>query len=386
MLGSPYVMIGTIALYLIMVLKVAPKLMKNRQPFKVDLLMQIYNVLQVLLNLFIFYELMCYSYLRSDFSILCQGHDPNDVRLNTLKLRRPVLLYLISKYLDIFDTVFFVLRKKYNQITLLHMYHHSLMIFSPYAYGSRFFDKRITTNTLLGSPYVMVATIALYLVLKVGPRLMKNRKPFKLDLLMQIYNMFQVVLNLYIFWISLRDTYMRPDFSLLCQRFDPNDVRSVTLKLRVPYLLYLFSKYLDILDTVFFLLRKKYNQITLLHVYHHSLMIFSPYAYGSRFFASHFSSLGIMNSLVHAVMYTYYFIASLKLNIDLSEWKKRVTQMQLMQFGLLAFHFGLPIAIGNPCNLDVPWTFVASANNMCMIILFSKFYYNAYIRKTKQKL
>uniref|UniRef100_A0A1I8Q091 Elongation of very long chain fatty acids protein n=1 Tax=Stomoxys calcitrans TaxID=35570 RepID=A0A1I8Q091_STOCA len=249
-------------------------------------------------------------------------------------------------------------------------------------------DKRITTHPIFGSPYLMVGTIALYfvMVLKVGPKLMKNRKPFKLERTMQIYDVFQVVLNSYICWISLRDTYMRPDFSLLCESYDPSDVRSVTLKLRLPYLLYLLSKFLDLLDTAFFVLRKKYNQITLLHVYHHSIMILATYTYGSQFFASHYSAVGILNSLVHAVMYTYYFVASLKLNIDLSKWKRRVTQMQLIQFALLGYHFSVPLVLGNPCNLNVPWMWVAIVNNLCMVILFSNFYYQSYIRKAKKKL
>ena len=36
---------------------------------------------------------------------------------------------------------------------------------------------------------------------------------------------------------------------------------------------YYFSKIIELLDTVFFILRKKNNQITFLHVYHHSTMV-----------------------------------------------------------------------------------------------------------------
>ena len=38
--------------------------------------------------------------------------------------------------------------------------------------------------------------------------------------------------------------------------------------------LYYFSKIVEFLDTLFFILRKKNNQITVLHVYHHSTMVF----------------------------------------------------------------------------------------------------------------
>lgn len=35
-------------------------------------------------------------------------------------------VYYISKLTEFADTIFFVLRKKKTQITLLHLYHHSL--------------------------------------------------------------------------------------------------------------------------------------------------------------------------------------------------------------------------------------------------------------------
>lgn len=35
-------------------------------------------------------------------------------------------IYYISKLSEFADTIFFVLRKKKNQITWLHLYHHSL--------------------------------------------------------------------------------------------------------------------------------------------------------------------------------------------------------------------------------------------------------------------
>ena len=35
--------------------------------------------------------------------------------------------FYISKILELFDTLFFVLRKKNNQISFLHVYHHATM-------------------------------------------------------------------------------------------------------------------------------------------------------------------------------------------------------------------------------------------------------------------
>ncbi|KAK7871572.1 hypothetical protein R5R35_010369 [Gryllus longicercus] len=36
-------------------------------------------------------------------------------------------VYFINKVFDLFDTIFFVLRKKFNQVTFLHVYHHVAM-------------------------------------------------------------------------------------------------------------------------------------------------------------------------------------------------------------------------------------------------------------------
>lgn len=40
--------------------------------------------------------------------------------------------YYILKIIDLLDTLFFVLRKRNNQITFLHVYHHGGMILASY--------------------------------------------------------------------------------------------------------------------------------------------------------------------------------------------------------------------------------------------------------------
>lgn len=44
-------------------------------------------------------------------------------------MARAVWLYYMCKIIELLDTVFFVLRKKQNQISFLHLYHHTLMPF-----------------------------------------------------------------------------------------------------------------------------------------------------------------------------------------------------------------------------------------------------------------
>ena len=43
------------------------------------------------------------------------------------KVARALWWYYISKLVEFLDTVFFILRKKDNQISFLHVYHHASM-------------------------------------------------------------------------------------------------------------------------------------------------------------------------------------------------------------------------------------------------------------------
>lgn len=42
--------------------------------------------------------------------------------------------YLVLKLVELLDTVFFVLRKKQNQVSFLHVYHHTIMAVFTWGY------------------------------------------------------------------------------------------------------------------------------------------------------------------------------------------------------------------------------------------------------------
>lgn len=78
-------------------------------------------------------------------------------------------------------------------ITRLRVKHHTCVLFS---------DPRTSNWPLMQSPIPTVALVLtyLYVILWLGPRLMANRKPFKLKEVLFVYNGAQVLLSLYMFY------------------------------------------------------------------------------------------------------------------------------------------------------------------------------------------
>lgn len=113
---------------------------------------------------------------------------------------------------------------------------------------------------------------------------------------------------------------------------------------------YYMCKLIELLDTVFFVLRKKQNQVTFLHVYHHTMMPFAgfigvKYVGGRRNNFSSFSLsnlnfdsgghttlLGLINSFIHVIMYAYYMLAAMGPHMQKYLWWKRyLTVMQMVR-------------------------------------------------------
>jgi hypothetical protein len=95
-------------------------------------------------------------------------------------------------------------------------------------------------------------------------------------------------------------------------------------KLKINLMFFCFNK-------VIFALRKKSNQITFLHVFHHFSMVINSWlgvkyvAGGQTFF------LAMLNSFIHGIMYTYYGLSAIGPHMQkYLKWKKYLTQMQLV--------------------------------------------------------
>lgn len=243
-------------------------------------------------------------------------------------------------------------------------------------------DPRTNDWFLITTPWPGLAllTFYVYFVQTLGPRLMKDRKPFNLDRVMQIYNIVQIIMSGYLLYKALTLAWLW-DYSFVCEPVDFSDDPKA-LEIAATVWLYFIVKIIDLLDTVFFVLRKKNNQISFLHVYHHAGMVVGTWA-GTKYLpGGHGTFLGMINSFVHVIMYAHYFATSIK--VSRPWWKKYITQLQLLQFFLILIHF-MQLVWVKDCGFPRWPALIFVPQNLFMIVLFGDFYYKTYVKKTKPK-
>ncbi|XP_064601445.1 very long chain fatty acid elongase 4-like [Liolophura sinensis] len=240
-------------------------------------------------------------------------------------------------------------------------------------------DSRTSDWFLISSPWPTLTLVSVYVILVLqGQQWMKKREAFQLKTLMLVYNATLVILSLYMFYEFLVSSWLRPGFSLICQPLEYD--QPAALRLAEVCWWYYVSKLIELMDTFFFVLRKKNSQVTFLHVYHHSTMpilwwIGVRFAPGGE---AYFSSS--INCFVHVMMYTYYLLAALGPSMQkYLWWKKYMTKLQLMQFFAVEFHTLMAIYVD--CGFPKFYQWLLMVYIFSHILLFANFYYHAYITK-----
>lgn len=246
----------------------------------------------------------------------------------------------------------------------------------------KYADPRTRNWFLLqGSPVPVWIITVLYLVsvVYIGPRFMQNRKPYNPINFMIVYNFSLVILSAYMFIEILLST-TAAGYHWFCAPYN-QDTSKNPLEMRVANVLWIYtvSKVIEFMDTVLMVLRKKQNQVTFLHLFHHASILniwwwvqsFLPG--GQAWFSA------CLNSLVHIVMYAYYgmcLIPSLKEHLW---WKKYITTFQLVQFVLILYHTVQTYTSG--CDFPLWGQIMLTSYMVVLIILFGNFYIQSYIRR-----
>lgn len=246
-------------------------------------------------------------------------------------------------------------------------------------------DSRSNELPFVREPtFVIVAAVCYLIMVIFGPRFMEKRTALNLRNVLIGYNFLSVIFSVWMMWEFVATSFFNPDFNILCQPNDENDRSEATMRLLNVHWWYFFSKVIEFADTFFFVVRKKNNQISFLHVYHHVSMLMLQwmlvkYVPGG---ASYFGPM--CNCFIHALMYSYYMLSAFGPHMQKYLWWKRyLTRMQMYQFVFIFLYCSnaLTYPTITPTmrfQYWVNWFYMIS-----LFWLFNHFYQNAYRAKAK---
>ncbi|CAG2121401.1 unnamed protein product, partial [Medioppia subpectinata] len=249
-------------------------------------------------------------------------------------------------------------------------------------------DDKIKPYVLLGGgPELFVTLMLLWLIFvtKFGPNIMADRKPLVLRKTLMVYNLMLVVINVYFAYTATKwlDYGFKPLFDRLPARNQWSDKAVAEIPDKI---IYFYTKLIDLFDTIFFVLRKKSNQITFLHVYHH--FIIPVLAYMALKLCPQtiiLEGVCFANSIVHTVMYIYYLLSIFGPWIQPYLWWKRyITRIQLLQF--VAYGVAILMGIYNGLHTDYPigLRWLATCQPFIFFYMFYRFYVNSYNKDKMQ--
>lgn len=209
---------------------------------------------------------------------------------------------------------------------------------------------------------------------------MRDRPAFELKSAIIVYNVIQVVFSIWLVYKGLVHAWLWR-YSFRCQPVDYSDDPDELVVASLCWWYY-FCKFTEFLDTIFFVLRKKFDQITNLHVIHHSIMPIAVW-WGVKFTpGGHATFFGILNTFVHIVMYTYYLLAAMGPKYQkYLWWKKHLTTVQMIQFVTVFIHTSQLFFI--ECNFPKVIAYIMCFNSIMFLSLFSNFYIQAYIKRRR---
>lgn len=225
-------------------------------------------------------------------------------------------------------------------------------------------------NAFVSYPVLIGGHIGYLVVVLLLRKFMADRPAYSLKVPMLVYNAVQVLLSLTMA-LNLGQFIYFGVFNL-----NGRFTGAIELWVFVHYT----TKFLDMFDTYFMVLRKKEEQLSFLHVYHHltigfiwGLLLHHGIANGTAFFGAW------INSAVHALMYFHYLYTSLGY---VNPLKKYLTQVQMIQFALCILHAVLAVMYDQ--QIPKPWAVLQLCYHMTLLYLFMQFYRKG-MRKAQRK-
>ncbi|XP_050440918.1 elongation of very long chain fatty acids protein AAEL008004-like [Adelges cooleyi] len=173
-MSSPWPITLILLIYLAFILKIGPEFMKNREPFSIKNVMLLYNLMQTIFNGY----LLAYVFITPGLPTYIWNHtcqpDQSGTKTHIKQEFHTISWYFVlSKIVDLFDTVFFVLRKKQSHVSFLHVYHHVNMVITCYVHLRFIKSEQAAFGGVINS-FIHVIMYLYYFLAALGPHMQKH--------------------------------------------------------------------------------------------------------------------------------------------------------------------------------------------------------------------
>ena len=155
------------------------------------------------------------------------------------------------------------------------------------------------------------------------------------------------------------------------------------------WVVYVFyaQKFWEFIDTWLFILNKNFRQLTFLHIFHHSSVTIMTWAFATLTVNGDTYLPVLLNSTVHVLMYTHYFICCLPKSWGLNVfWRSYLTKLQLGQFVVILIQSLVGWYIGPHCGYPDFMKFGMILYMFSMLGLFANFFINRYVKPANKEL
>lgn len=238
---------------------------------------------------------------------------------------------------------------------------------------------------MAGGPWKLIyATLVyLYLIKWLLPKVMRRyESALELNWLIRAYNLMMVLSNMYVFY---HGAYLLEWGSKCfgCEIINHKDYSAQAMELLHYGWMFLLSRLVEWLETIFFVLRKKERQVTKLHVFHHAFVPMICWTYLKFHPGYTVAFFPLVNTFVHTIMYTYYLLATFGPKVQAYLWwKKYLTSLQIAQFVLILIQLAtIPLSSNANCHYPRGFLYVAFAGAILFLWLFYTYYMDTYKSK-----
>lgn len=210
------------------------------------------------------------------------------------------------------------------------------------------------------------------------PKININMKP-----IMVVWNLFFSVFSFFMF-IGVFFPYLEivKEHGFLNTLHDADRKLFVPSDMQIWGSFFVLSKYLELFDTIFVLIKNPEKQVEFLHWYHHfTVLFFTWFSWYLKYPPAFYFML--MNSAIHVVMYFYYMLKELDIH---PTWGFILTAAQTLQmFAGVALNviwtYLYLSGYDCPCKHPIPMVTMASTIYFSYLLLFLQFYTKKYKKK-----